>query len=98
MKHVTRVLLAILSASPLLRAAAQPVIGIASVVKLYRFLAAHFAANRSEFVRATFINGLPGFVSRESDGELQTTSFDIEEGKIAAIYVIRNPDKLKHLH
>jgi len=49
-------------------------------------------------VRAGFINGLPGFVTLESDGELQTTALEIEDGKIVAIYVVRNPDKLKHLH
>jgi RNA polymerase sigma-70 factor (ECF subfamily) len=34
----------------------------------------------------------------EADGELQTTAFEIEDEKIAAIYVVRNPDKLRHLH
>jgi RNA polymerase sigma-70 factor, ECF subfamily len=34
----------------------------------------------------------------ESDGELQTTALEIEDGKIAAIYVARNPDKLRRLH
>jgi RNA polymerase sigma-70 factor (ECF subfamily) len=34
----------------------------------------------------------------ESDGELQVTALDIEDGKVAAIYVVRNPDKLRHLH
>jgi len=29
---------------------------------------------------------------------LQTTALDIEHGKIAAIYVVRNPDNLRHLH
>jgi RNA polymerase sigma-70 factor (ECF subfamily) len=80
------------------RAATQPIVGIAAVLKLHRFLAAHFKANGSEYLRSAFINGLPGFVSRESDGVLQTTSFDIEERKISAIYVVRNPDKLRHLH
>jgi hypothetical protein len=27
-----------------------------------------------------------------------TTALDIEDGKIAAIYVVRNPNKLRHLH
>ena len=49
-------------------------------------------------MRAGFINGLPGFVTQEADGELQTTALEIEDGKIVAIYVVRNPDKLKHLH
>ena len=45
-----------------------------------------------------FVNGLPGFITLEADGELQTTALEIEDGKIAAIYVVRNPDKLRHLH
>jgi len=44
------------------------------------------------------INGLPGFVTREADGEIQTTALAIEDGRISAIYVMRNPDKLRHLH
>lgn len=40
----------------------------------------------------------PLYNSREADGELQTTALEIDDGKIVAIYVVRNPDKLKHLH
>jgi RNA polymerase sigma-70 factor (ECF subfamily) len=57
-----------------------------------------FQKNVSKLVRFGFINGLPGFITLESDGELSTTALDIEDGKIAAIYVVRNPDKLRHLH
>ncbi|MBP1873982.1 hypothetical protein LPJGGPFB_02788 [Ensifer adhaerens] len=49
-------------------------------------------------MRAGFINGLPGFVTREADGELQSTTLEIEDGKVVAIYIVRNPDKLVHLH
>ena len=56
-----------------------------------------FRKNESKFVRAGFVNGLPGFITLEADGELQTTALEIEDGKIAAIYVVRNPDKLRHL-
>ena len=34
----------------------------------------------------------------DSSKKLQTTALEIEDGKIAAIYVMRNPDKLRHLH
>ena len=57
-----------------------------------------FRASGSKLLRVGFINGLPGFVSQEADGELQSTALDVENGKIAAIYVVRNPDKLRHLH
>jgi RNA polymerase sigma-70 factor (ECF subfamily) len=76
----------------------KPVLGLESVFKLHETLAAHFAKNPSVLVQVGLINGLPGFVTREADGELQTTALDIDDGRIAAIYIVRNPDKLKHLH
>ncbi|CAG9271781.1 RNA polymerase sigma factor SigJ [Paraburkholderia unamae] len=76
----------------------RPVFGFESVMKLHAQLAELFRKNGSTLVRAGFINGLPGFVTREADGELQTTALDIENGKVTAIYVMRNPDKLRHLH
>jgi RNA polymerase sigma-70 factor, ECF subfamily len=40
---------------------------------------------------------LPGFVTIEPDDTLQTTALQVEDGKIIAIYVMRNPDKLRHI-
>jgi RNA polymerase sigma-70 factor (ECF subfamily) len=79
-------------------AASEPVVGFAQVMKLQARLATMFAVTASDLVRVGFVNGLPGFVSREADGEYSTTALDIEDGRISAIYVVRNPDKLKHLH
>jgi RNA polymerase sigma-70 factor (ECF subfamily) len=79
-------------------AAMQPIVGFEAVMKAQERLVVLFKHNASKLVRAGFINGLPGFVTLEADGELQTTALDIENGKIAAIYVVRNPDKLRHLH
>lgn len=79
-------------------AAIEPVFGFDAVMKQYETVIAWLKGNRSQLVRFGFINGLPGFVTLEADGELQTTALDIEDGKIAAIYVMRNPDKLRHLH
>ncbi|WP_281060101.1 MULTISPECIES: sigma-70 family RNA polymerase sigma factor [unclassified Mesorhizobium] len=79
-------------------AAIEPVFGFDAVMKQYETVVAWLQDNRSQLVRFGFINGLPGFVTLEADGELQTTALDIEDGKIAAIYVMRNPDKLRHLH
>ena len=76
----------------------EPVLGYDAVMKLQGHLAMLFQKKGSTFVRACFSNGLPGFVSLESDGELQTTALEIENGKVAGIYVVRNPDKLRHLH
>jgi RNA polymerase sigma-70 factor (ECF subfamily) len=76
----------------------QPIIGLDAVMKAHVHLANHFKNNPSKLMRASFVNGLPGFVTLEADGELQTTAFEIEDGKIVAIYIVRNPDKLRHLH
>ncbi len=79
-------------------AALQPILGFDAVMKVHAQLAVLFAKNGSTLVRAGFINGLPGFVTREADGELQSTALEIADGKVVAIYVVRNPDKLAHLH
>lgn len=66
-------------------------------MQLHRGLARIFAEKMSRILRYGFINGLPGFVTIEQDNTLQTTALRIEESKIVAIYVVRNPDKLRHL-
>jgi RNA polymerase sigma-70 factor (ECF subfamily) len=48
-------------------------------------------------VRFEMINGLPGLLVIGPSGLVQTTAFEIEDGVVKAIYVVRNPDKLKHL-
>lgn len=48
-------------------------------------------------VRLDTLNGLPGALVSGPDGLVQTMAFEIEDGVIKAIYVVRNPDKLRHL-
>ncbi|RQQ12793.1 RNA polymerase sigma factor SigJ [Burkholderia stagnalis] len=79
-------------------AANRPIFGFEAVMRVHETLAALFGKHGSTLVHTGFVNGLPGFVTRESDGELQTTALEIEDGKVVAIYVVRNPDKLQHLH
>lgn len=78
-------------------AAIKPILGFEAVMKVHAYLGQLFRENGSTLVRIGFLNGLPGFVTLEADGELQTTALDIEDGKVTAIYVVRNPDKLRHL-
>ncbi len=43
--------------------------------------------------------GTPGAVFAGPQGVLQTVAFEIrDDGLISAIYVVRNPDKLRHVH
>jgi RNA polymerase sigma-70 factor, ECF subfamily len=78
-------------------AATRPIVGFDDVMQFHASLARLFARKMSQIMRYGFINGLPGFVTIEPDDTLQTTALQIEDGKIVAIYVMRNPDKLQHL-
>jgi RNA polymerase sigma-70 factor (ECF subfamily) len=75
----------------------RPILGIEDVMKLHGSLARFFAREMSRVERWGMINGLPGFVTREPGDVLQTTALAIEDGKIVGIYIMRNPDKLRHL-
>lgn len=44
----------------------------------------------------TRVNGLPGFVLHEG-GRVETLALEVREGRIVALYSVRNPDKLTHL-
>jgi RNA polymerase sigma-70 factor (ECF subfamily) len=79
------------------RAALQPIVGIDAALEVHASLAVIFAEHMSQLLRYGFINGLPGFVTIEQGDTLQTTALQIDDGKIVAIYVMRNPDKLRHL-
>jgi len=78
-------------------ASEEAIHGAAAVLQLHESLAYIFALNMSRIVQYGLINGLPGFITREADNILQTTALRIENGKIAEVYVVRNPDKLRHL-
>lgn len=48
-------------------------------------------------IRFAVINGLPGIMIVGAAGAMQASAFEIEDGRIKAIYVVRNPDKLRHI-
>ena len=77
-------------------AASRPIVGLDAVTRFHGSLASLFARAPSRIIRYGFVNGLPGFVTSERDGA-QTTALEIEGDKIVAIYVMRNPDKLRHI-
>ena len=53
---------------------------------------------REDFtLRLATINGLPGLIVDAPEGPVQTAAFEIEGDVIRALYVVRNPDKLRHL-
>ncbi len=48
-------------------------------------------------LRFAVVNGLPGAILDGPEGPVQASAFEMEEGRIRALYVIRNPDKLRHV-
>lgn len=78
-------------------AATRPIVGLEAIMRLHSGLAHIYARSMSRLVRYGLINGLPGFLTVEQDETLQTTALEIQDGKIVAIYVTRNPEKLRHL-
>jgi RNA polymerase sigma-70 factor, ECF subfamily len=47
--------------------------------------------------RFATINDMPGIIIDTAEGLVQTAAFEIEGDVIRALYVVRNPDKLRHL-
>lgn len=78
-------------------AAGRVMLGASEVTRSFAAIARLMRGRTSTLVRTAYVNGLPGFVTREPDGLLQTTALLIDGGRIRAIYVMRNPDKLRHL-
>lgn len=75
----------------------RPIFGREAVLQVQAKFADQFRKTRSVLLRVVNISGLPGFVTCEADGEIQTTALEIEGDQIKAIYVVRNPAKLRHL-
>ena len=78
------------------RAALNPIVGRARILALL----AGLARKRAEPVvdlRPAMINGLPGCVATLANGDLLTIAIEIASDKIDMVYVVRNPDKLKHV-
>jgi len=78
-------------------AAGRMMIGRSEVLRAQKAVARLIARQPAQSVLFTWINGLPGIVTRESDGLPQTTALAIEGDRIVAIYTVRNPDKLGHV-
>ncbi len=75
----------------------NPIVGLDRVLRLFEGLHRKLTADPAVLIRPAWIDGLPGYVSRERDNVLQTTALDIEDGRIIGIYITRNPDKLGRL-
>lgn len=77
----------------------NPLYGIDRVSRFFAGINAKLAHRdkRTTLFKPVLINGLPGYLSLERGETLQATALDIRDGRVHAIYIVRNPDKLRHL-
>jgi len=75
-------------------AARQILTGAETVERFFQSLLDRFGPMPTTWSGPLWINGLPGYVSVDMGGNVQTTALEIDDGRVVAIYVVRNPDKL----
>jgi RNA polymerase sigma-70 factor (ECF subfamily) len=79
-------------------ASLRPLIGRADIVRLLEGLAwRHDGQAWPLTFRAVRINGYPGVVMEREDGPMTVAFEPGPDGRLAGIYMVRNPDKLGHL-
>lgn len=79
------------------QAALNPIIGADKILRFYAGITRKNSTLAQAQYRPAAINGMAGFVLRELDGAIDTIAFETRDGRIAAIYLVRNPDKLRHV-
>jgi RNA polymerase sigma-70 factor (ECF subfamily) len=78
-------------------AALKPIYGADKILRFLAGIARKSPSLSTMQTRPAIVNGLAGFVMREDDGSIDTMALEHRHGRIAAIYLIRNPEKLHHV-
>lgn len=78
-------------------AALNPIYGDTNVARFVAGVMRKVAPELELSWRYEVVDGLPGVVVIENGEVMQTMAFELDDGRITAIYVVRNPDKLKHV-
>lgn len=82
------------------KASLRPLIGREDIIRLLEGIAWRAGGDEEAWpltFRAVRINGYPGIVMERGDGPMTVAFQPGEDGKLAAIYMVRNPDKLGHV-
>jgi RNA polymerase sigma-70 factor (ECF subfamily) len=78
-------------------AALHPIYGRDKIIRFFTGIIEKRGVPPPQSVRRVEINGLPGFLMVDAEGKVETLALAMHEDRIAAIYAVRNPDKLVHL-
>jgi RNA polymerase sigma-70 factor (ECF subfamily) len=74
----------------------KPILGAHKIARFFAGIAAKEGGS-ADAAQITYLNDMPSIVIMEADGLPRTISLDIQDGRITAIYIVRNPDKLRHI-
>jgi RNA polymerase sigma-70 factor (ECF subfamily) len=77
------------------RAARRPIVGAERITRFFAGLAAKYGLAKA--LLATPINGQPGYVKSDATGLTDAIAFEIRAGRIVTIFMVRNPEKLRHI-
>lgn len=80
-----------------IQAALKPILGAAKVAKFLIGVNQVREQMGETTVDPSVINGRPGAIVRLDGAVDSTVSMEVIDGRVAAIHVVRNPDKLRHL-
>jgi RNA polymerase sigma-70 factor (ECF subfamily) len=82
-------------------AAFNPILGADKILRFFQGVARKSATEDGAAAvvafRAATVNGMAGLVLKDPDGAVATIAFEPRDGRIGAIYLVRNPDKLRHV-
>ncbi len=77
--------------------ALRPIQGSERVVRFLFGVLRKFPLGPGAQISERTVNGARGFYVEEDGRPVQTMAFDVREGRIAAVYVVRNPEKLSRI-
>jgi RNA polymerase sigma-70 factor (ECF subfamily) len=80
------------------KATMNPVFGLEKAIRLVLGLKKKFPVPDDTAARLARINGAPGIVLSHGGVVFQTMGLEIVDGRIAAVYTMRNPEKLARLN
>jgi RNA polymerase sigma-70 factor (ECF subfamily) len=79
------------------RSGLQPIHGADRIARFFAGVLRKNSALATVAARPATVNGLPGFVLREDDGSIDTMAIEHRDSRIVAIYLTRDPEKLRHV-
>ena len=78
-------------------AARNPIVGLDRTLRFFLGLRRKMGDQLPQLLYRGRINTSPGFITLERDGLPQAFVIEAERGRISAIYIVRNPEKLRLL-